>query len=285
MNTSLRIGKSLNGILDLLLMLDTIAINEDNHLYIVKTFNIESIDIFKEYFYKNFFNKLDSNGLLSSFYTYDNLIYDKEFQTYAIKENYIPFKLYNIKNFLLESDFFQRHELISSLLMVNKDYLEIFEIYIVDVLNSSNKLTRTIDQLKNDLEAKEIYGEEAEQFVLEYELKRLNSHPKKENIKQISKTDVSAGYDIQSFHSNSSVLIDRFIEVKSFTKVVRFHWSKNEIQTACVLGRNYFLYLVDRSKINENNYSPIMIQDPYVNIFKEEAWCKEAVSWVLSQVN
>lgn len=166
--------------------------------------------------------------------------------------------------------------------MINVDYLDVFQDSVIAIVNSSNRIKKTIEALKKDLEQKHIYGEEAEEFVLAYELKRLENHPQKEKIEQISKDDVSAGYDIQSFHVDTSVLINRFIEVKSFDSVVRFYWSKNEVETAKALRKDYFLYLVDRSQMLDEDYEPIIIQDPFFNVFEnEDYWDKEAQSWLL----
>ena len=176
----------------------------------------------------------------------------------------------------------RRHEMINGLLMINVDYLDVFQDSVIAIVNSSNRIKKTIEALKKDLEQKHIYGEEAEEFVLAYELKRLENHPQKEKIEQISKDDVSAGYDIQSFHVDTSVLINRFIEVKSFDSVVRFYWSKNEVETAKALRKDYFLYLVDRSQMLDEDYEPIIIQDPFFNVFEnEDYWDKEAQSWLL----
>lgn len=176
----------------------------------------------------------------------------------------------------------RRHEIINGLLMINVDYLDVFQDSVIAIVNSSNRIKKTIEALKKDLEQKHIYGEEAEEFVLAYELKRLENHPQKEKIEQISKDDVSAGYDIQSFHVDTSVLINRFIEVKSFDSVVRFYWSKNEVETAKALRKDYFLYLVDRSQMLDEDYEPIIIQDPFFNVFEnEDYWDKEAQSWLL----
>jgi len=43
---------------------------------------------------------------------------------------------------------------------------------------------------------------------------------------------VNAGYDIQSFNDNKSIIIDKFIEVKSYEGTPYFYWSKNEVEVA-----------------------------------------------------
>lgn len=269
-HTSPYIKESLKGIVELFLTLNIIAKNEDKSFYILKNIDNKDFEVFEIHFFQILFENLNTYHYLSSFYTCDNLIFDSNLQTYMVKENLIPFEYYNLKNFLLESNFFQRYELIHNLLTINKIYLELFEKYIIDILNSTNQHTKTIEQLKDDLNKKEIQGELAEQFVVNFELKRLAIHPHKNKIKQISKEHVTAGFDIQSFNSNNSVLIDRFIEVKSFKQGIEFYWSANEVFASKNLGNKYFLYLIDSLKIHEENYIPIIIQNPYLKILNNK---------------
>jgi hypothetical protein len=100
-------------------------------------------------------------------------------------------------------------------------------------------------------------------------------------VKRISSIKVEAGYDIISFNSMTSNEVDRFIEVKSFSKKPEFYWSRNEIGTAEMKGSKYFLYLVDRSLIGKNDYEPQIIQDPYKNIFGDPNWQKDPQNWLV----
>ncbi|WP_461714080.1 protein NO VEIN domain-containing protein [Thiomicrolovo sp. ZZH C-3] len=283
LKSSLQLGESFYGILDLLFAMKIASKSEDDVLSIENMLDCTKVDVFTRQFLQMLFQMLDAADMLSTLFTRDSLTYDRELKTYVVKESRIPFKLYNFKNFFLESNLFQRHELINGLLIINADYLDVFHDSVIAIVNSSKKIKKTIEQLKQDLEQKQVYGEEAEEFVLAFELKRLYAHPQKDKIEQVSKEDVSAGYDIQSFHMDTSVLINRFIEVKSFDTLVKFYWSKNEVDTARVLRKDYFLYLVDRSQMLEEGYEPLMIQDPFFNVFEnDEGWKKEAHSWMLS---
>jgi len=69
--------------------------------------------------------------------------------------------------------------------------------------------------------------------------------------------------------------IDRFIEVKSYDREVSFFWSRNEVEKAKELKGKYYLYLVDRSRIKENDYKPQQFQDPYKKVFENEIWRKQ----------
>lgn len=94
----------------------------------------------------------------------------------------------------------------------------------------------SLDALKKQLEQQEIQGEAAEKYVVEYEKARLLSTVLAKKVKRISDIDVSAGYDVVSFETDTSIEYDRFIEVKSFVGQPHFYWSKNEIEVATIYG-------------------------------------------------
>ncbi len=121
-------------------------------------------------------------------------------------------------------------------------------------------------------------GELAELFALKYETKRLpTSHSNR--VKIISKFDVGAGYDILSFESKDSTEYDRLIEVKAISKDIGFYWSRNEYEIAKLKKLQYYLYLVDLNQIRDENYSPLIINDPAESIMKSENWLVEADSY------
>jgi hypothetical protein len=121
----------------------------------------------------------------------------------------------------------------------------------------------TLEELRAKHKAQEERGEIAENFILAEELKKFKKHPKVNEVKKISDTNVSAGYDIQSFQTLDSVEIDKFIEVKSFLGAKNFYWSINEINVASKINNNYFLYIVDSSRVREKDYSHFEISNPY----------------------
>ena len=130
-----------------------------------------------------------------------------------------------------------------------------------------------IQNLKNK------YGLEAENFVCEFEKMRLKGHLQEKRIKIISDIDVSAGYDIVSFNNLGSENHDRFIEVKSFSGDIQFYWSINEIRVAELKQSQYFLYLINREKMTEKDYSPYIIQNPFQSIFENDTWLKNVETW------
>ena len=116
---------------------------------------------------------------------------------------------------------------------------------------------------------------QSERFVLNYEKLERTKNPRHNNIKIISENDVSAGYDIQSYKNDESMLLDKFIEVKSYSGSPYFYWSKNEIEVEKQERDNYFLYLINRDEMNNKNYCPTIIQNPAKNILNNQNWKKD----------
>lgn len=140
-----------------------------------------------------------------------------------------------------------------------------------------------IDNLEAALDQKRIAGANAEEFVVTFERRRVAAHPKPESIQRISDYDVAAGYDVVSYDGPDSASYDRFIEVKSCTIDRRFFWSKNEILQAKIKRAQYFLYLVNPEKTRDAEYEPMIIQNPYENVFLDQSWAREAQSWLFSK--
>ncbi len=107
----------------------------------------------------------------------------------------------------------------------------------------------------------------AEEWVLAKEKERLRSHPLLDQVQRISDEDVSAGFDILSFASLSSLRHDLHIEVKSYVGTRRFFWSRNELEVAEELGEQYSLYLVDRALMATEGYVAHAIRGPYSAFF------------------
>lgn len=141
----------------------------------------------------------------------------------------------------------------------------------------------TLEQLKKKIENDAIVGEKAEKFVLTYEKQRITNKCLSVKIRIISNIDVSAGYDIISFEKNQSTSYDRYIEVKAISKN-GFFWSANEYETAKLKGKQYYLYLVDISKVSYANYKPTIIKDPANKIMKSNDWLVEANSYHIRKI-
>jgi predicted transcriptional regulator len=135
----------------------------------------------------------------------------------------------------------------------------------------------TPEQLANKLSLQELRGDMAEDFVLKMEQMRLKNHPHFDAIKRVSLTNTSAGFDIQSFESIASVTIDKFIEVKSYLGQPGFFWSINEVNFAKEKGAAYCIITVDSQKINDFDYEPSEIRNPYVIFDMEKYLSKNSV--------
>ena len=151
------------------------------------------------------------------------------------------------------------------------------EIIIKDNLESISKIRHKIkgmseDELIEKLEQLRDTGKKAEEYTIDYEKKRLKSEEKRLDlaldIKQISLTDVHAGFDIKSYDNGKSELTkhDRKIEVKGTTnRSPRFYWSSNEVNKAKEYGEKYWIYLW--TNVGTENKEIQKIQDPYKKYF------------------
>ena len=139
----------------------------------------------------------------------------------------------------------------------------------------------SLDALKKQLEQQEIQGTAAEEYVVEYEKARLLNKVLSKKVKRISDIDVSAGYDVVSFETDTSIEYDRFIEVKSFVGQPHFYWSKNEIEVATVYGDKYYLYLINAEKVTEYEYVPIIIRNPVKTVIESDGWLMQPTSYLV----
>lgn len=260
-----------DGCIPLAVAIGVITINNDEVITINPEFrNYLSND---KYIYAKLLEKIlttiEEDELFNEIFTSINISYDIIYHSIQISNSAFPFKHINIKRLLIDFGFFNKHpdESINRLI-VNPKYKKIFD---KKILLGIRKRKTGIEEFQKILEQKQLYGEQAEIFAMQYEHSRLAGHSKIKNIERISEYDVGAGYDIASFDDLGSLVLDRFIEVKSFTNNPNFYWSRNEIDIAKIKRERYFLYLVDRSKISEEKYAPTIIQDPYSQIVKNES--------------
>lgn len=129
----------------------------------------------------------------------------------------------------------------------------------------------TEEGLELRMEADAANGRMAEDWVVDFERRRLNGHPLLAQIRRISSENVAAGFDVLSFSTTSALFHDRYIEVKSHTSPVRFFWTSNEIAVARERGESYCLYLVDRTRLTDSTYEPRIIPGPYAALVEDNA--------------
>ena len=194
----------------------------------------------------------------------------------------LPWKLSSHRDLMLRLGILEREQAFQSHWKISDLATASFEEEMVENLQiPMDGSSLTPDQLKNKLALNEVQGQLAEEWVLKYELSRLANHPLRKHISQVSTINVAAGYDIASFADESSTAFDHFLEVKSFANDLHFYWSSNEIATARALGEKYCLVLVDRSRINQEGYTPRKIVDPYTHYFEgnHQDWIVEPENW------
>lgn len=205
------------------------------------------------------------------------VFFDCETSTCIIKRSGFPLCAAVFRNLLIETKAIQ--ETNNGVYRISKKYESYFE-------NSfrAKKAKMSLNELFELHKKQEAQGRLAEEFVVEFEKRRLMWCEKSNQVKQISDLDVTAGYDIISFNSSESNSYDRFIEVKSFSYVQSFYWSKNEMNVAREKREKYFLYLVDMSKYQLTGYEPIIVQNPYEKITKTNDWITEAESIKVTRI-
>lgn len=190
----------------------------------------------------------------------------------VINNRFIPLAYFVYRNLLIELGLFKRKKQGMDTFLINDDLKKWFLNDVVPLIEKSD-VDFSLEELKRAQLKNEVLGDEAEQFVFSYEKRVLSGHPRFLAIKLVSKINVSAGYDIKSFLSIDSVVLDKEIEVKSYSGgQPYFYWSRNEFERAKKSGDRYFLYLVDRTMMDAESYNPIQIQNPYENLMMNPDW-------------
>ena len=219
-------------------------------------------------------NQLFKESILDS----SMFCYDSVQCSYAFKNELLPLSLSSVRNVLISQGFLiPLRDTRGTRFYISSAYDSLVARHCRE-----RRKQLSLEQLKKKLERNELIGEKAEQFVLEYEKKRLGSYLS-EKVRRISEIDVTAGYDIVSFNSHQSQEPDRFIEVKAIS-CAGFYWSKNEYEIAKLKGDMYYLYLIEIGRIDEQDYSPQIIQNPAVNVMDTEEWFVEAQSFFIKRV-
>lgn len=212
----------------------------------------------------------------------ENISYDVIYKLIQIDIGAFPFRHSNFRKLLMNFGFLYPHpDTNIRKFIINSRYKKFFD---RELLPGIKRRKIGIEELEKMLEQKQIYGREAESFVLKYEKMRVSTHPNLNCIEIISDYDVSAGYDVISYATANSVNNDRFIEVKSYAGNPSFHWSKNEIEVARIKKDSYFIYLVDREKMMNETYEPVTIQDPYEKlIINPIGWDKKIEGYFITK--
>ncbi len=188
----------------------------------------------------------------------ENMSLDVVYQTLQIQRSAFGFKYYNFLKLLLELNFLVPHpDFKDRVFIINNKYKSLFDI---NILPEIKRRKIGLEEQKKQREINVMLGEEAEAYALQFEINRLNNKP---GIEQVSTFWSNAGFDIVSFETADSEALDRFVEVKSYSINPRFYWSRNEVEVSKLRGDSYYLYLVDRSQLQNLDYVPLIIKNPY----------------------
>jgi len=227
-----------------------------------------------------FLIQLTQSDLFTELFNKSTMFYEKD-GALVISSKAFKFKYAIIRQFFLDFNVISKHTYINKNYVVNNNYKSYFNS--VEISKKSEQKILTLDEFRKLQELKNTYGENAENFVVDYEKSKFKSHNLVDAIEKISGLNVSAGYDIVSLQGNDSNTIDKFIEVKSYSHKPKFYWSKKEVEVAKKEKNRYFLYLVNQKQIDDPKYNPLMVQNPYEKIFKSSNWEKDCESWLFKE--
>lgn len=229
--------------------------------------------------------KLHEDRALAEVIPLGSIRYDSADNSVSVSNSYIPLNSSGLKNLLLSLGFFRIKPSGLSHLLIGPQYQQKFESDVLDWIRLETGVGRkslSQERLEELLRLRAIRGEEAEEFALQYERKRLSDHPFVDRVRLVGRIDVTCGYDIASYESADSKVIDRFIEVKSYVGKVGFYWSRNELETARRKGPQYHLYLIDSERLAKVGYVPAAIPNPYESVYMNSDWVKEVQNWYLN---
>lgn len=268
-----------DGCLPFMELMGIIKINKDEEIVL----DASLLEFLKSQQYLNgklieiLFQEIKNDEIFYEIFCSQNISYDIIYHSIQISNSAFHFKYANFKQLLIDFDFLLLHpDKQINKLVINSKYKKVFD---KTVLLEIRKRKIGIEELKKSLEQQQTYGEEAEKFILHFENQRLKNQ---KNIDWVAEYWVNAGYDVASYNDIESKKQNRFIEVKSYSGQPNFFWSRNEIETARIRKDKYFLYLVNRDKMEFENYTPIIIQNPYQFVLKNDTWNKRVEKYFVS---
>ena len=210
----------------------------------------------------NLISRIENAGLWAA------LIYLSKDDVFKLDSMTLPPSASGINSWIIEFGVAVRNTISDRYWYIVPQYNQLIKSEIEKLNNSILSKGLGVERFKERLENQRKNGDEAEKWVLNYERERLRNSLVKSQIRQVSITDVGAGYDIASFEDERSLRYDRFIEVKSFLGEKKFFWSSNEVEKAASLGAQYHLYLIDRGCFHEPSYKPTIVSAPSIELFK-----------------
>lgn len=270
-----------DGCLPLLHYIGIIEINASDEVIVDGSFlnYLKSQKLMIDRLVERLMMSLNSDSIFHDIFCSEYISYDIIYHSIQIDNSAFPLKYACFKQLLIDFNILNEHPTQGfNKYIINGRYKKVFD---KEVLPEIKKRKIGIEELRRSIEQNQIHGEEAEKFVLGFEEDRLIG---KKKIDWVAEYSTSDGYDIASYETVNSKEHDRFIEVKSYHGHPYFFWSRNEIDIARIKKSNYYLYLVDRSRMNSSGYVPIIIQDPYNNVLKNNSQWEQRVEKIKLQM-
>ncbi|MFN8361076.1 MAG: DUF3883 domain-containing protein [Candidatus Kapaibacterium sp.] len=271
-----------DGCLELALVIELVFL-ENNFLRLNSGIvdSLNSINQMKDKFIENLFTTLKGDDEFHSIFCSEYLSHDIIYKSLQINNRAFGLKYSSFKQLLIDFDAIKTHpttELNS--FIINNRYKKLFD---KTVLPEIKQRKIGIDEFRKVMEQQQIFGEEAEKFVLNYEFLRLKQ---KKEIIWVAEYIVNEGYDIVSYNHEADEFPNRFIEVKSYDgEIPYFFWSRNEYTVAKRKKNEYWIYLVNRSLMNNAGYFPILIQNPFDTILtNDEMWNKQVEKYKIELI-
>ena len=268
-----------DGCIDLAVRIDVLKIN-GNYYTVNDDFSdsLNSVDQMKDKFVEFLFISLKDEVYFHEIFQSKYLSYDIIYKSFQINNTAFAFKFKNFKQLLIDFGAIATHPTVQfNSYILNSRFKKLFD---KTILPEIKKRKIGIDEFKKSIEKQQIYGEEAEKFVMEFETKRLSN----KEIDWVAQYIVNEGYDIASYNEKDDAEYNRFIEVKSYDgNKPYFFWSRNEVNVAKQKLENYRIYLVNRKEMNNEGYRPIMKQNPIINILNNKNWDEQIEKYRISQ--
>jgi len=260
-----------DGCIDLAVRINVLTINGD--YYTVNndfSDSLNSVNQMKDKFVQYLFISLKDENSFHSIFQSQYLSYDIIYKSFQINNSAFGFKFKNFRQLLIDFGAITTHPTIEfNSYILNSRFKKLFD---KTILPEIKKRKIGIDEFKKSIEKQQIYGEEAEKFVMDFERKRLGD----KQIDWVAQYIVNEGYDIASYNEKDDKEYNRFIEVKSYDgNKPYFFWSRNEVNVAKRKLEHYWIYLVNRTEMNNEDYEPIMEQNPIENILNDGNWDKQ----------
>lgn len=241
-------NRDLLYILDFLCKNNFVEINGNNQIVVLKKMNSIEIQQIFESFKKCIIYTLNEIEVLRN-ELFNIAKFVVQHDDILIELNSVPLSYRQYFQILENMDIITSH--------FDLAYKKVVDIGLGEILLSRPLKKISIEEFEKIQNAKKIKGEKAENFVFEFECKKLANTKKLPEI--VSRENIALGYDIKSYSIEGDEI---YIEVKALTDSYSFFWSCNEINVSKLLRKKYYLYCVEF----KNNFPQIIAKiynDPY----------------------